>query len=158
MITCTKCKKTKREDEFHRDRKNKSGFKSVCKKCDNKRRKEYSQTLDGKYSEYNHHAKERGIDFNLTKEQFSLFWKMPCSYCNSPIQTIGIDRLDSSKGYEIDNCVSCCFVCNSMKNGHQKKFFLEHIDKICDFQKSQKATKKSWIPSWFRSIVKLYLV
>lgn len=27
----------------------------------------------------------------------------------------GVDRIDSSKGYEIDNCVPCCGECNTMK-------------------------------------------
>lgn len=42
----------------------------------------------------------------------------------------GIDRIDSSKGYEIDNCVSCCLQCNYMKHEMSQKQFYDKIEKI----------------------------
>lgn len=42
----------------------------------------------------------------------------------------GIDRIDSSKGYEKDNVVSCCKNCNSAKMELSVKDFKNHIIKI----------------------------
>lgn len=77
--------------------------------------RESSLSLNGKYSSYKYMAKARHLSFDLTKEDFETFWQQPCSYCGRPIATIGIDRVDSSKGYHIGNCVSCCTICNVMK-------------------------------------------
>lgn len=37
----------------------------------------------------------------------------------------GVDRLDSDKGYTPENCVSCCWEVNRMKNDMPKERFLE---------------------------------
>ena len=42
----------------------------------------------------------------------------------------GIDRIDSSKGYEYNNVVSCCKNCNSAKMELSIKDFKNHIIKI----------------------------
>lgn len=42
----------------------------------------------------------------------------------------GIDRVDSKIGYYIDNCVTCCTMCNYMKQAHSKESFLEQVKKI----------------------------
>jgi len=78
-------------------------------------RKRYSQTTTGRMKSYKANAKTRGIAWELSPNEFNLFWQKPCHYCDRPIATIGIDRVDSSLGYEITNCVACCAVCNRMK-------------------------------------------
>jgi hypothetical protein len=73
-------------------------------------------------------AKQREIIFLLTQEEFRQLTSQNCHYCNSePLQNHskretygsylynGIDRLDSDKSYILDNCVSCCKVCNYAK-------------------------------------------
>ena len=35
---------------------------------------------------------------------------------NKTTTAIGLDRLDNDKHYELDNVVSCCNVCNTIKN------------------------------------------
>lgn len=71
-----------------------------------------------------------GID--LTKEQFEIITKQPCYYCGI-IQDKGfngIDRMDSTKGYEIDNCVSCCTECNMMKGAVDNITFIHRVEHI----------------------------
>ena len=53
----------------------------------------------------------------------------------------GIDRIDSSKGYSLDNCVPCCPLCNRLKSDLDKNMFLEHISKIHNFQNVQRLVK-----------------
>ena len=42
----------------------------------------------------------------------------------------GIDRIDSSKGYSVDNCVPCCAKCNYAKHDLSIDDFKNHIEKI----------------------------
>jgi len=98
-----------------------------------KRRSKYGQTFNGRFSAYRSSAKARNIEFNLSEEQFKSFWQKPCNYCHSEIETIGIDRVDSSGSYEMDNCVPCCTYCNYMKSDLSTEAFFSHICKIQQF-------------------------
>lgn len=79
---------------------------------------------------YKRSAKARNINWCLSDEEFNSFWGKPCSYCDEPINTIGIDRLDNSIGYLFENCTSCCSICNYMKMTFTKTEFIVHITKI----------------------------
>jgi hypothetical protein len=92
--------------------------------------KVYRQTLNGRYQVYRGCAKSRKIDFELSLEQFELFWKQPCSYCGADIETIGLDRIDSNLSYNENNIIPCCSICNMMKRNYSMEFFLTHINKI----------------------------
>ena len=83
-----------------------------------------------KYTQYLTAAQKRNYGFDLTKEEFNGFWQKPCHYCGGAIETIGLDRVDSTMGYSIDNVVPCCSVCNRMKTDHTVEEFLEHVQKI----------------------------
>jgi len=60
-------------------------------------------------------ASKRGIPWALEFHDFMNLWQKPCWYCGSDIQTVGIDRKDSSIGYRVGNCVPCCGTCNLAK-------------------------------------------
>jgi len=120
---------------------------------DAKRRKEYRdthreeksaqwkkryQTPPGKYIAYKSGARDRGIEFSLTKEEFTEFWQQPCFYCGGEIATIGLDRVDSAKGYEKGNVVPCCTTCNYMKLDHTLDEFIEHCLKVVEYQHREK--------------------
>ena len=45
----------------------------------------------------------------------------------SPVRINGIDRINSDKGYTIDNCVPCCAQCNHMKLDYTTEEFLTKI-------------------------------
>lgn len=69
----------------------------------------------------NKSIKKRQIEWNLSFDEYSLLIKKPCYYCENKLgepvkRSTGLDRLDSSKGYELSNVVSCCYVCNCIKN------------------------------------------
>lgn len=88
---------------------------------------------------YVRHAKSRGHTFELSFDEAVRLFESSCHYCDKPpsnertvkpsrrvrnkyncnITTYyysGIDRVDSSKGYTVDNCVPCCFQCNWSKS------------------------------------------
>lgn len=110
----------------------KSAGNSARRRKERKARKGKFNTI---FNEYKGNAKARGHFFILTREQFRQFWGKSCSYCGGGIPTLGIDRVDSSLGYHIDNVVSCCAVCNRMKLAHDKPFFLFHCRKIVEFNR-----------------------
>lgn len=96
---------------------------------------------------YKDHAVQRGLDFNLTDEEFDSLIFSKCYYCGSEptssnyvnnrinrtkeeFKVTGIDRINSDLGYTIDNCVPCCKICNKMKLNYSDDFFKAHITKI----------------------------
>jgi hypothetical protein len=90
----------------------------------------YRNTINGKYSIYQRGAIRRNIKFDISIEDFTKLWNKPCYYCNSPISSIGLDRIDSSQSYTIANVVSCCSLCNYMKREYPLEIFSSHIMKI----------------------------
>lgn len=92
-----------------------------------------NQTPLGKFRHYISGAKQRNYPFELTLDQFMTLWQKPCSYCGAEIKTIGIDRKINSKGYTVENSISCCETCNKMKMKIDYKEFVEHCKKITNF-------------------------
>lgn len=78
----------------------------------------------GRLGMYKNSAKERGVAFNLTFEQFMSFWQKPC-IVGCKIDTIGLDRIDNSKGYEINNVRPMCKKHNLMKNHFSDQELIE---------------------------------
>jgi len=92
-------------------------------------------------------AKYRNLKWTLTDEEVRDLIQKPCYYCgklpenhlnNKDIQnhcrgdfpSNGLDRIDNSKGYTIDNVVSCCYKCNAMKEKQSISEFRNQITKI----------------------------
>jgi len=59
-------------------------------------------------------AKDRGIDFALTIQEYADLISKPCHYCGA--EHDGIDRVDSKLGYHRTNVVPCCYPCNKAKS------------------------------------------
>ena len=79
--------------------------------------------INARFAIYRINARKRDISFDLTKEEFSLFWQKPCWYCDCEIKTLGIDRIDNNRGYVLGNVLPCCKLCNwSKSNGTQEDF------------------------------------
>lgn len=76
--------------------------------------------------------KRRGIKFLMSREKFDELWAQPCSYCGARIETIGIDRLNSSGDYTDDNVVPCCPTCNKMKLTMTVEQFVKKCAKIAE--------------------------
>jgi len=93
-------------------------------------------------SHYKGGAKARNIEFLLNKSDFKKIIEGDCNYCGSPpklkfsrnakhsYRVNGIDRVDSSKNYSIENCVPCCSMCNLMKLDSTLEIFKNQIKLI----------------------------
>ena len=80
---------------------------------------------------YLYSAKKRNILFELTEDQFFNTISQPCYYCGKN-NSNGVDRLDSSNGYVIDNILPCCGMCNKMKYTHTIDEFISQVKRIYD--------------------------
>lgn len=107
------------------------------------------------YKDYKNNARKRNLSFDLTLEEFNEIINKPCYYCgasnsnqkkdmiwkenkvyavsDSILEYNGIDRVDSTLGYSLQNCVPCCCICNKMKNNYPLDIFVSHINKISDY-------------------------
>jgi hypothetical protein len=96
---------------------------------------------------YKYHAKNRGHSFDLTDEEAKDLMLQNCTYCNAEPNNVsygslgskrmhgkfiynGIDRIDNSLGYTIDNTVPCCAICNRMKSSYTLDEFVNKITEI----------------------------
>jgi len=104
-------------------------------------RKWRTESINGRLSSYIKGAKSRDLEWSITKEEFISFWGRDCHYCGSEIPTVGLDRIDSSIGYVMDNILPCCTTCNRMKNSHSTNYFIEHIKKIANHYNPPKEDK-----------------
>jgi len=125
-------------NKYYYDRKGTKEFSDRNRKAKAK----YRQSVKGKISEYRKGAKDRGIDFLLTDNEFLSLWGKPCVYCGAEIKTIGIDRVDSKKGYCLDNVVACCGICNTGKMQRTHKEFFRHIYNIVKFYQNKENLQK----------------
>jgi hypothetical protein len=102
------------------------------------------------HTQYKNRAKSSKLEFDLTIEEFGVLLSGNCYYCNDKetstyrfrrkVGTIteykynGIDRIDSSKGYTKDNCLTCCSVCNYMKLDSSIDSFMHKVKQIMEFR------------------------
>ena len=87
------------------------------------------------FTVYKRSAGLKQLPFEMTQDEFELIVKNPCNYCGI-IQEKGfngIDRLDSSVGYAMENSVSCCSMCNYMKNTVSESVFVRRAEHILTY-------------------------
>lgn len=132
---CSMCGEVKELTEnFYVDRVRTCGWASRCKPC----WKIYNQ-----YMVYKHNAKTRGLPFKLSRPQFDKLVSGDCAYCGDPPNPVnGVDRKDSSKGYTVENAVSCCEDCNRLKMAMPSEKFKRKIHQISRYLKAQEAVER----------------
>lgn len=111
------------------------------------------------YIQLKRSATSRTISWALNEQDTTHIVKQNCHYCNRPpglacnplknhglsqknedganILRNGIDRIDSSKGYEAENVVPCCADCNRAKLSRSAEEFITHSMLIADYQRSK---------------------
>lgn len=106
-----------------------------------------SSGLNVLYKNYINSANARHLVFCLSKDDFEKLTKQNCRYCGIEPRQIkkptngnvgiyiynGIDRIDSKKGYTVDNCVPCCGNCNYAKKRMTEEEFKEWVKRIYNY-------------------------
>lgn len=98
--------------------------------------KAYRHTLPGRFDGLRGNAAARGISVAITFEQFVAMVSQPCYYCGRENDSKGLDRVNSSVGYEVGNVVSCCGGCNLSKHVKTKSDFIGMCVLIADRYKA----------------------
>lgn len=85
-------------------------------------------------------CKQNNRNFNLSFGESKVLLEMTCYYCNNTnSDKIGIDRFEQDSGYELNNCKSCCKICNFIKWTFSPYIIL---DKVCKIYKLHYIDKK----------------
>jgi hypothetical protein len=82
------------------------------------RRREYDiNSPNHRFNIVSSAARYRGHAWALSRSEYAKLANQPCSYCGSPLprRGSGLDRINNSKSYTVDNVVPCCGDCNRIK-------------------------------------------
>lgn len=109
--------------------------------------------LNQLFGQYRKSAKERDLIFALTVAEFKSLIDESCHYCGSKATLkvfsenrmirnningnfiyTGIDRKDSSLGYQNDNCITCCKTCNFAKNDMSYDKFIDYLNRLTEYR------------------------
>lgn len=132
---CPRCDTTKPLFQFHKSKAKRDGYNVLCKICSNTAAAEWRNQPYGRarqmFTTARKRAAEKGIDFDLTPE-----WIQPklergvCEASGLPLEFSGetwkgyghfrpwtpsLDRIDSTKGYTMDNVHVVCWIYNQAK-------------------------------------------
>lgn len=106
--------------------------------------------------QYRYAAKERGLVWGLSTEDFTVLSQQNCHYCGAPpversytkldSSTAkynggwvcnGIDRRDNDLGYTPQNCLPCCTICNYAKSKMGYAEFIQYLQRVAEFQRGR---------------------
>lgn len=95
-------------------------------------KKKFNSSLKGKFAEYKSNAKRKKRIFELTLTEFESIVISECFYCGATAFLYnGIDRIDNSQGYTLENSVSCCAQCNWSKRHLTKDQYIYQCLAVC---------------------------
>ena len=94
---------------------------------------EETKNLKYKLQYYKRHAKARELTWELSDNEVLTIINKNCYYCGIDFSN-GIDRVENSIGYTVDNVVPCCSFCNHAKKNHSKQDFINAVKRIYEFQ------------------------
>ncbi len=90
-------------------------------------------------------AKQRGYSWELSYREAKVLVTQDCYYCgrqpsnyyhkpraNGGSFYTGLDRVDNSKGYTLDNVVPCCKWCNYGKRDRTVAEWIEHCKSVAE--------------------------
>ena len=135
------CQEVKLRSHFTNDSSKADGKRNRCKQCQRAYNTKYAsnrRASDKKYRakpeqrllKYKRSAESRGFTWDMTTKEFMTFWKLNCTHCGTPIETIGLDRLRSDLPYTKDNCQPCCSTHNRQKSDMDLDVWYDSMDSI----------------------------
>ena len=142
--------KTCQEGEVKQDEKRKDRIRNY--------KEEKFKNIKYYYKEYVTSSAKRGYEMNLEFDTFSKLILLDCHYCGHKKEgeVNGIDRVDNSVGYSMDNCVTACWKCNRLKHMYSKDFFIEKCQLISKGIMAPKSFFSTWKQYYTRSSYKQF--
>jgi hypothetical protein len=151
MKVCFRCKEEKSYDFFFKHHQTSDGFHSWCKGCctegNIKSRAKQNSTIEGRAKIFLRNAKNaatsRNQEFSLEIKDIVAFWQDQngiCAYSGrqmtldaGKLETVSIERIDSSIGYTKDNTILVCQAINRMKSDFGYDDFYELCRDVAEF-------------------------
>lgn len=139
--TCFRCKESKPVDLFFKHNQTSDGYHSWCKGCckegNGKSRAKQNSTIEGRAKIFlmnaKKSAKKRNQPFELSIQDIVDCWdgqSKICAYSGremtleaGKLNTVSIERIDSSVGYTPENTILVCQVINRMKSDFEYEDF-----------------------------------
>jgi|SRR5208282_1772381 len=129
MKTCNKCAELKDEKLFYKRKGH--GTYNTCATCwqqhyidpvrgtIQEKDRERRTKPKARFITMQRRAKKSSLEITITFEEYQKLIILSCHYCNNKLGNNltggGLDRVDSFKGYIINNVVPCCTFCNTIK-------------------------------------------
>lgn len=130
----------KREEDFEGYRANINKVRSEWMEKNHEHMSQWAKTnLNYRLSKTKDSAVKRNKSWNITDETAKELMTSPCHYCgllDLNVRVNGIDRVDNDIGYENENVVPCCKLCNYFKKNYTVDEFLGHARRITGYQSS----------------------
>lgn len=103
---------------------------------------------------YTENAAKKGRVWSLSDDELDALFSAPCHYCNVPPYSVsttsggefvynGLDRVDNDRGYEKNNVVPCCVICNRAKRAMPYEAFWEWIEQMRKAQTKRSLSSES---------------
>lgn len=112
---------------------------------------------------YRYSALRRGYEFTLTYGQFAQIVQSDCYFCGAKPHTQlkdymrrlktkdvsafrynGIDRLDNTRGYVLDNCVPACDICNNAKSTLSYETFVDWVRRVYEHLEGSTTSREAY--------------
>jgi len=156
MKTCFCCKTDKSYNLFFKHNQTGDGYHSWCKDCctkgNNRSRAKLNSTIEGRATVFLRNAKnaaeKRQQDFLLTIQDIVDCWNSQsgiCAYSGrimtleaGNLHTVSIERIDSNKGYVLENTILVCQAINRMKSNFEFNDFYDLCRDVAVFLGDEK--------------------
>lgn len=169
MRKCRKCLVVKSTNDFYKQKGTKTGIRHTCKACQympNPRCHPTEAVHKHLYHACKNSAIFRELEFVLTLQQHKEIISQNCYICGAKpvpynhytkeatrkivkqaridsgwIVKNGVDRVDNSKGYTVDNCKAACVQCNYAKQDYSLEEYVNHCHKVIKFNEAKNYKK-----------------
>lgn len=108
-----------------------------------KHRNPGAQARNHIYLNYRTSAAKKGRAFEISRDEFHELTGRDCAYCGSPPSNrlkdkngdgvfvySGLDRVDPTRGYTMDNVVPACILCNRAKTNMSRDDFYAWVERV----------------------------
>ncbi len=151
MKTCFCCKTSKPYSLFFKHNQTSDGYHSWCKECCSKgnerSRAKQNSTIEGRAKIFLQNARKSAVkrnqEFDLTVADVVACWDTQwgvCAYSGRQmtldaghLNTVSIERIDSSVGYTPSNTILVCQAINRMKSDFSYEDFYELCRDVAEF-------------------------
>jgi hypothetical protein len=151
MKVCFKCKEEKSYEFFFKHKQTQDGYHSWCKTCctegNIKSRIKQNSTIEGRAKIFLRNAQKAAIkrnqEFSLEISDIVSFWKEQDGFCAytgremtldaGHLNTVSIERIDSSVGYTKENTILVCQAINRMKSDFEFDDFYSLCSDVAKF-------------------------